>query len=55
MRLAMSVAISAYQKQIQPENLYLIISEKPAWSLLEKLTKSDSKFVQQTFRSALSK
>jgi hypothetical protein len=51
MRLAMSVTISAHQKQIQPDNHYLIISEKPAWNLLEKLTTIDMKFVHQTFRS----
>jgi Ser/Thr protein kinase RdoA (MazF antagonist) len=51
-RLAMSVAISAHQKQIQPDNHYLVISENSIWSLLEKLTKIDDKFVHQTFRSA---
>jgi Ser/Thr protein kinase RdoA (MazF antagonist) len=50
-RLAMSVTISAHQKQIQPDNHYLVISEKPAWSLLEKLATIDTKLVQQTFRS----
>jgi Ser/Thr protein kinase RdoA (MazF antagonist) len=54
MRLAMSVTISAHQKQIQPDNHYLVISEKPAWNLLEKLTNIDSNFVKQTFRSACS-
>jgi len=51
MRLAMSVTISAHQKQIQPDNHYLVISEKPAWALLEKLIKIDAKLVYQTFRS----
>ncbi|CAF3298473.1 unnamed protein product [Rotaria sp. Silwood2] len=51
-RLAMSVTISAHQKQIQPDNHYLVISEKPAWDLLEKLTTIDTKFIYQTFRSA---
>ena len=50
-RLAMSVTISAHQKQIQPDNHYLVISEKPAWSLLEKLITIDTKFVNNTFRS----
>jgi len=50
-RLAMSVTISAHQKKIQPNNHYLVISEKPAWSLLEKLTTIDTKFVNQTFQS----
>ncbi|CAF3461848.1 unnamed protein product [Rotaria sp. Silwood2] len=51
-RLAMSVTICAHQKQIQPDNHYLVISEKPAWDLLEKLTTIDIKFINQTFRSA---
>ncbi|CAF1593486.1 unnamed protein product [Rotaria sp. Silwood1] len=51
-RLAMSVMISAHQKQIQPDNNYLVISEKPAWTLLEKLTTIDTKFIYQAFRSA---
>ena len=51
-RLAMSVTISAHQKQLQPNNHYLLISEKPAWTLLEKLTNIDTHFVQNTFRSA---
>ena len=37
MRLCMSVCICAYQRSIEPDNEYLSISEKPAWSLLEKL------------------
>ena len=52
-RLAMSVTISAHQKQIQPDNHYLVISEKPAWNLLEKLHTIDTEFVQNTFRSFL--
>ena len=51
MRLAMSVTISAHQKEIQPDNHYLVISEKPAWSLLEKMTTIDTKLVHHTFRS----
>lgn len=51
MRLAMSVTISAHQKQIQPDNHYLTISEKPAWNLLEKLNHMDQSFIQQTFKN----
>ena len=36
-RLAMSVAISAYQQTVQPDNEYLRISEAPAWRLMEQL------------------
>jgi Ser/Thr protein kinase RdoA (MazF antagonist) len=52
MRLAMSVTISAHQKQLQPDNHYLVISEKPAWILLEKLNDINSNLLHQTFRSA---
>ncbi|CAF0984985.1 unnamed protein product [Adineta ricciae] len=51
MRLAMSVTISAHQKQSQPNNEYIVISEKPAWSLLEKLNDLDFDSVRQTIRS----
>jgi Ser/Thr protein kinase RdoA (MazF antagonist) len=37
MRLCMSVCICAHQRSIEPDNEYLSISEKPAWSLLEIL------------------
>lgn len=50
-RLAMSVTISAHQKQIQPDNYYLTISEKPAWNLLEKLNQYDIKSILHRFRS----
>jgi 4-aminobutyrate aminotransferase-like enzyme/Ser/Thr protein kinase RdoA (MazF antagonist) len=36
-RLCMSVALSAHQQKLEPNNLYLSISERPAWALLEKL------------------
>lgn len=35
-RLAMSVAISAYQQTVHPDNGYLRISEAPAWRLLHR-------------------
>jgi Ser/Thr protein kinase RdoA (MazF antagonist) len=37
MRLCMSVCICAYQQSLEPDNEYLSISEKPAWTLLEIL------------------
>lgn len=36
-RLATSVAISAYQQTVQPDNDYLRVSERPAWLLLARL------------------
>ena len=37
-RLGISVCMSAFQKEIEPDNDYLTISEQPVWELLEKLT-----------------
>jgi Ser/Thr protein kinase RdoA (MazF antagonist) len=41
LRLCMSVVISAFQKKKQPDNEYLIISEKKAWNLLKKLGETE--------------
>lgn len=38
-RLAVSVTNSAIQKRLRPDDPYVVISEKPAWALLEKLEK----------------
>ena len=46
MRLAMSVTISAQQKSLQPDNDYLLISERPAWALLERWTSFEGRFFQ---------
>ncbi|HET6910436.1 MAG TPA: phosphotransferase [Mycobacteriales bacterium] len=39
-RLATSVAISAYQQTVHPDNKYLRVSERPAWHLLARLQES---------------
>jgi 4-aminobutyrate aminotransferase-like enzyme/Ser/Thr protein kinase RdoA (MazF antagonist) len=39
MRLCVSVSISSYQKNLEPENDYLKISETPAWDMLFYLRK----------------
>ncbi|PIQ63054.1 MAG: hypothetical protein COV99_04595 [Bacteroidetes bacterium CG12_big_fil_rev_8_21_14_0_65_60_17] len=36
-RLAVSVVMSAYQRSLEPENEYLSVSERPAWTLLRQL------------------
>ncbi len=36
-RLAVSVVMSAYQRSLEPENAYLSVSERPAWTLLRQL------------------
>jgi 4-aminobutyrate aminotransferase-like enzyme/Ser/Thr protein kinase RdoA (MazF antagonist) len=37
LRLCQSVAMSAYQQTLEPDNDYLVISQQPAWQALEKL------------------
>ena len=37
MRLAVSVTNSALQRKVHPDNEYLLVSERPAWKLLESL------------------
>ena len=36
-RLCTSVALSAYQSSLAPDDPYLTISERPAWALLDRL------------------
>ena len=37
LRLATSVALSAHQSRLDPDDPYLTISEAPAWALLARL------------------
>ena len=41
LRLATSVALSAHQSRLDPDDPYLTISEAPAWALLERLAAVD--------------
>ena len=52
MRLLISVTKSALNKKSEPENEYLLISEKPAWELLHKWIAIDSDFANFSFRTA---
>jgi len=52
MRLVISVTKSAINKHKEPENEYLLISEKPAWELLEKWILIDTNYAFYNFRSA---
>jgi 4-aminobutyrate aminotransferase-like enzyme/Ser/Thr protein kinase RdoA (MazF antagonist) len=52
LRLAVSVTNSAYQKSVAPENEYLQISDRPAWSLLQKLEAVRPEFAHYLFRAA---
>jgi hypothetical protein len=51
-RLCISVVNSAYQRQVEPQNDYLTISEQPAWTLLEKLVDVHPRLAHYTFRHA---
>ncbi|MDA3904846.1 MAG: aminotransferase class III-fold pyridoxal phosphate-dependent enzyme [Bacteroidales bacterium] len=52
MRLMISVTKSAINKQKEPENKYLLISEKPAWNLLEKWININENIAYYSFRKA---
>lgn len=52
MRLVISVTKSAINKIKEPENIYLLISEKPARELLKKWQKVPPEFAYYSFRNA---
>lgn len=52
MRLVISVCKSAINKEKEPENTYLLISEKPAWSLLKKWVNISADFAHFALRLA---
>lgn len=52
MRLVISVTKSAINKIAEPDNTYLLISEKPAWEVLRKWHNISSDFAHFSFRNA---
>lgn len=50
LRLCVSVTSSALNKVDEPDNTYLVVSEKPAWDLLEKLIQIPHELAHFTFR-----
>jgi len=52
MRLVISVTKSAINKKEEPDNTYLLISEKPAWELLHKWRGVNADFAHFSFREA---
>ncbi|MEM9142608.1 MAG: aminotransferase class III-fold pyridoxal phosphate-dependent enzyme, partial [Bacteroidota bacterium] len=52
MRLVISVTKSAINKITEPDNAYLLISEKPAWEVLKKWYALSADFVHFAFRHA---
>jgi 4-aminobutyrate aminotransferase-like enzyme/Ser/Thr protein kinase RdoA (MazF antagonist) len=51
-RLCVSVVNSAFQRQAEPGNDYLTISERPAWALLERLAGLNPRLAHYAFRDA---
>lgn len=51
-RLMLTVTNSAWNKHHEPENEYLLVSEKPAWDLLQKFRNISPAFAHFTFRHA---
>lgn len=54
MRLVISVTKSAINKEREPENKYLLISEQAAWDLLNKWHAISAEFAHYRFREACS-
>jgi 4-aminobutyrate aminotransferase-like enzyme/Ser/Thr protein kinase RdoA (MazF antagonist) len=52
LRLCQSVAIAAHQKEREPDNPYLTVSEDPAWRLLERLERESMQLPHFLFRQA---
>ena len=54
MRLVISVTKSSINRYKEPDNKYLLISEKSAWDLLYKWNEIDSELAYYSFRKACS-
>ena len=52
MRLCTSVAMSAHQRKLEPDNEYLSISEEPAWELLVRLAEIHPQRARDWFTNA---
>ena len=52
MRLVISVTKSLINRIKEPDNKYLLISEKPAWDLLKIWSEINSEYVYYSFRKA---
>ncbi|MFX1271381.1 MAG: aminotransferase class III-fold pyridoxal phosphate-dependent enzyme [Promethearchaeota archaeon] len=51
-RLATSIAIAGYQSQLEPDNKYLLVSQKEVWDLLKRLMEVHHRFAAYVFRHA---
>ena len=54
MRLVISVTISSINRNKEPNNKYLFVSEKSAWNLIYKWSEVNSEFAYYSFRKACS-
>ena len=52
LRTCMSVTIAAHHESLYPNNPYLLITQKPAWNLIDKLIKIPGDLAQSSFRQA---
>jgi 4-aminobutyrate aminotransferase-like enzyme/Ser/Thr protein kinase RdoA (MazF antagonist) len=52
MRLVISVSKSAINSEREPDNTYLLISEKPAWDLLKRWRQVNADYAHSCFRHA---
>lgn len=52
LRLCVSVANSAYQRTVEPDNVYLTVSEQPAWELLAALSAAHPRRTLYAWRAA---
>jgi 4-aminobutyrate aminotransferase-like enzyme/Ser/Thr protein kinase RdoA (MazF antagonist) len=52
MRLCTSVCHSAHQSRLAPDNDYLLISQRPAWELLDRMARISPDFAEALFRDA---
>ncbi len=51
-RIAVSVTNSNYQREVEPENKYLMVTDADAWALLEQLEDVHPRFACYAFRHA---
>ncbi|MGH9843338.1 MAG: aminotransferase class III-fold pyridoxal phosphate-dependent enzyme [Blastocatellia bacterium] len=51
-RLAVSVTNSAWRKTLEPDDPYIVVSGRPAWAALEKLSRIHQRFAHYAFRQA---
>ena len=51
-RLCVSGIMSIYEHKLNPENDYLILSQKPVWDTLQRLKDVNPRFAHYTFRAA---